>query len=477
MKKIILLILLLFAIESNAQDLKPPPFTWYLGQNNTWTAAQNYNLLYADSAVINYMLINYIRADTSFSLYKNASRWMYFRSYDSSVIYRQKDISSWLMFDTLRLWTLSNLDTNNLFYKRDTTELWLKSDYAISDYMTHADSVSLSNRINLKLDSNYRTDTINIVYWHDTIDIATRTFVSYYMDSSKVIHWSDTNFIATKNDTISLSRRINTKLDSTYRTDTTSLSHRINLKLDSTLRTDTVSLSNRIDTKLTKADTSSLSNRINGKLSVTNDSINTRIGKFDSLIIGNGTAYVRINQGGIHLIDSATQWDDLVIPASLINPSGSPSPPMVDNTDGTWLFKEGEVNTTAFTFQMPHSWKQGTNISFHIHWCKATAGSGSPLWRSKYRWVNLGDTATSFTALDTLTLSSLLTDNNLAGQHLLSEDPDYTGSGKTFSSILIVYLERTGTASSDNYEASAKLLSVDVHYQVESFGSRREYAK
>ena len=45
MKKIITLILLLFAVSSNAQDFKLPPFKWYLGQSNTWTGPQTYNLI------------------------------------------------------------------------------------------------------------------------------------------------------------------------------------------------------------------------------------------------------------------------------------------------------------------------------------------------------------------------------------------------------------------------------------------------
>lgn len=217
-----------------------------------------------------------------------------------------------------------------------------------------------------------------------------------------------------------------------------------------------------------------------GTVNVTNNTymvLDTNFVNIDSIYAGNNGGKVLLNADGIFLRDSATQWIDLVINASLINPTGSPSPPTIDNTDGTYLFVNGQVNTATFIFQLPHGWKEGSNISFHIHGCKISTGSGTPLFRSKYRWNNIGDTATSYTNLDTLTLASGLTDNNRNGQHLIYENPDYNGTGKGLSSILIVYLERTATATGDNYEADWKLYSVDLHIQIESFGSRREYQK
>ena len=93
------------------------------------------------------------------------------------------------------------------------------------------DTTSLSNRINLKLNSS------------DTLSLSNRIN------------------LFPKIDTTSLSNRINLKLN---KLDTIYLSNRINLKLNSN---DTLSLSNRIN-QIPKIDTSSLSNRINNKISL-----------------------------------------------------------------------------------------------------------------------------------------------------------------------------------------------------------------
>ena len=89
-----------------------------------------------------------------------------------------------------------------------------------------------------------------------------------------------------KSDTISLSNRINNKLNAT---DTVSLSNRINLKLN---KTDTINLSNRIDLKLNKSDTISLSNRIDIKLNPSDtvslsNRINTKLNSNDTINLSN----------------------------------------------------------------------------------------------------------------------------------------------------------------------------------------------
>lgn len=96
----------------------------------------------------------------------------------------------------------------------------------------------------------------------------------------------DTTIIFTQSDTITLSNRIDLKLN---KSDTASLSNRIDLKLN---KTDTINLSNRIDLKLNKSDTVSLSNRINTKLNTSDTiSLSNRINKkLDTLYVNYQTS-------------------------------------------------------------------------------------------------------------------------------------------------------------------------------------------
>ena len=119
-----------------------------------------------------------------------------------------------------------------------------------------------------------------------------------------------------KADTISLSNRINNKLNVT---DTVSLSNRINLKLN---QTDTINLSNRIDLKLNKSDTISLSNRINTKLNSSDTvSLSNRINKkLDTLYINyQNNVELLNNKDTINISNTLTEGFGINIIADSIN--------------------------------------------------------------------------------------------------------------------------------------------------------------
>ena len=215
------------------------------------------------------------------------------------------------------------------FRDADTAQLNLINRFALklnisdtsvmlSPYLRKADTISLSNRINLKLNIsdttilsnrittnanniitintklNTKLDTIykklkNVVTRvlnKDTLDLGGSLTEGYGIniigDSINI----DTTIIFTQSDTITLSNRINNKLNIS---DTVSLSNRIDLKLN---KTDTINLSNRIDLKLNPTDTISLSNRINIKLNPSDtvslsNRINTKLNTSDTISLSN----------------------------------------------------------------------------------------------------------------------------------------------------------------------------------------------
>jgi tRNA threonylcarbamoyladenosine modification (KEOPS) complex Pcc1 subunit len=152
-----------------------------------------------------------------------------------------------------------------------------------------ADTVSLSNRINLKLnaiDTASLSNRINLkLNATDTASLSNR--INLKLNATDTASLSNRiNLKLNATDTASLSNRINLKLNAT---DTASLSNRINLKLNAT---DTASLSNRINLKLNATDTSSLSNRINLKLNATDTAslsnrINLKLNATDTASLSN----------------------------------------------------------------------------------------------------------------------------------------------------------------------------------------------
>lgn len=164
-------------------------------------------------------------------------------------------------------------------------------------------------------------------------------------------------------------------------------------------------------------------------------------------------------------------WDDLIIPAIGINPAGTAGAATFDTNEGTLVFAKG--STAACQFQMPHEWKQGSDIYLHIHWHKTSNDAGTVNWQIKYEWTNIGAVRAGFTSLTKLT-SVIASD--ATGKHGISTHPVISGAGKTLSSIICVFLQRVNDGD-DTYANDAKLLGIDIHYQKDSLGSHFEYTK
>jgi hypothetical protein len=169
-------------------------------------------------------------------------------------------------------------------------------------------------------------------------------------------------------------------------------------------------------------------------------------------------------------------WDDLRSPASAINPAGSAAAATVDQEDGGLIFANGAVQTIATWFQMPHAWKEGSDIYLHVHWHKLATGTmtGTVKWQTKYEWTNIGATRAGFSAF--ADGSESVPNSNIALKHAMFHFPVISGAGKTKSSMICVVLQRLSSgAGADTFGANAKLLEIDIHYQVDKFGSQTEY--
>lgn len=172
------------------------------------------------------------------------------------------------------------------------------------------------------------------------------------------------------------------------------------------------------------------------------------------------------------IILTDTVWDDLRAPATGINPVGSPSPATPSTTDGSLVFSKG--NVCIAWFQLPHAWKEGTDIILHIHWSKSTTNAGVCNWQMKYKWFNIGSVDPGFSVLAKGT--EMVPNSNVANKHALLEWADLSGAGKTISSMVCVYVQRVNDGD-DTFTGDGLLYEIDCHYQIDTLGSNEEYMK
>jgi hypothetical protein len=170
-------------------------------------------------------------------------------------------------------------------------------------------------------------------------------------------------------------------------------------------------------------------------------------------------------------------WDDMRSPATAVNPPGGASDPSRDQTTGLLDFASNQDNVVMILQQIPHAWKEGSELSPHLHWCKTTSASGTVAWKLEVKhWPIGGVLDGSWTDLGTYTTTATGTpDNNTANEHLITGFDEIDMEGYKISHCLLYRLTRD--VSEDTYGASARVIEFDTHYQTESFGSNRLYQK
>lgn len=205
--------------------------------------------------------------------------------------------------------------------------------------------------------------------------------------------------------------------------------------------------------------------------------------------IGDGTNNTFIeSDGSLSYEGSATRYDDLKVPVSTTNKDGSKPPEYYWFQDssggGGWgsqgVFAAWFDNSTEeevyFMVQMPHGWKEGSDIYPHVHWsAKQSLGTKKVQWGLEFTWVNVGDVAGATTMITGNTIIAAC--DGTAYEHMITTLPTMSGSGKTLSSMIICRLYRDADAGADDFSYDAGLFEIDFHYQIDSDGSREQFTK
>ena len=192
-----------------------------------------------------------------------------------------------------------------------------------------------------------------------------------------------------------------------------------------------------------------------------------------------GTAnYLKIEADGtLEFNGNATVFDDLQVPISTIRLGGASPADEVAYKDGIVLSFDNAVDEFIyFTAQLPHSYKEGSNLVPHIHWTPKVNGSGGGAenvkWDLTYSWSNKNGTIPASSSA-TITID---VQNDSVDDHLKDNIATLSGSGKEISSLLICSLKRD-TAVANNYADEAYLIGLDFHFEKDTVGSRQILTK
>lgn len=196
-------------------------------------------------------------------------------------------------------------------------------------------------------------------------------------------------------------------------------------------------------------------------------------------VIGLGIANINADVGSwaenvpMNLVGFTTEtvWEDLRFPSTRIR-QGATAKPDFDTTDIGLLFPQNDDTEVAYiNAQYPHAYKFTTDACPHVHFVQAT--SLLPTFKMDVRWIeNGGDSTVSFATYSTEDAGALAYTSGSILQIL--DFPCVDGSAvDSLSSMMDIKLYRD-----DNVVSGDVLVKeFDIHYQLDSVGSRQEYTK
>jgi hypothetical protein len=189
------------------------------------------------------------------------------------------------------------------------------------------------------------------------------------------------------------------------------------------------------------------------------------------LWVGSGTNYVTLDGlNGLRLYGNATVFDDLTFDLTS-GKQGALDKPDFNYTEGGYAFPQNDTDEILYlTKQMPHNWKEGSTVEPHLHFRQTS--SSWPVFKIDYRWYNVGDVIPA--GWTTLTFDTPIVSYVTGTIHQIADSSGtVSGVGKTVSSMFQVKLYRDDNVVTGDVVA----LQFDLHYEIDSLGSRDEYVK
>lgn len=189
------------------------------------------------------------------------------------------------------------------------------------------------------------------------------------------------------------------------------------------------------------------------------------------------SAYVEVEAKNLILKD--TVWDDLTFGISAVKVGGVNDPTFE-------LFKNNGAGSTGvycyhfsptlrqevfFSVQLPHAFKENSDVSPHVHWSPLTTETGKVVWGLEYTIANIGSVYGN-SVVDTV----VTTANTTAFAHQLAEFADVSSTNRTFSAVYMCRVYRDATSTDDTYPSKAALLAIDFHVQKNKLGTEDEYS-
>ena len=185
-----------------------------------------------------------------------------------------------------------------------------------------------------------------------------------------------------------------------------------------------------------------------------------------------------ITTGNDAIIYNDTLWEDARVAASSVKINPATSKPDIGafptgaTYTKTYLFDGASRETVTFALQLSHKWKEGTILHPHVHWAATSVEvAKTVIWELNYSIANINGVF----GAEVTRSGTFGAEDTVANKQILTSLEDIDGTGYLISAMIVGALSRRGDL--DTYTADVALLEFDLHFEVNSPGSRELFTK
>lgn len=179
------------------------------------------------------------------------------------------------------------------------------------------------------------------------------------------------------------------------------------------------------------------------------------------------------SDGTLRFNGNATVFEDEYA-SYFFNETGATAPdvvPLSGNNKGYGFDGASTLEGLNCFIELPHRYKEGSDIELHIHYLRKAAGSGDVKWFADYSICPLtGNLVASKTVSVVKTVAAI----DYCDVATIAIIP---GAGRKISDVIALRIYRNPADAQDTYAGDVIMTSFGIHYELDTMGSRQMYVK
>lgn len=172
--------------------------------------------------------------------------------------------------------------------------------------------------------------------------------------------------------------------------------------------------------------------------------------------------------------DTQVKYKDINFdPTIVTNPSGAPDL-VTWKGSGNFIVVAfdggGSTEQVQGVRELQHDYKEGTDLSLHVHWAPSTTGVGNVKWQIEYEIIRRDEASPVVSG----TLSIVDSADGIAWQETIASVGNIDGTNLKIGDQIALRLFRNPSDIEDTYSNDAVIaFTYGIHYQVDDFGSQK----